>query len=286
MHSLVARPSSGNPTLIARDYGPRIIWQSGARLDASNAMKRSYCESRLVACARTATLLALVFCSGCMLGGRASSDPLPPTRVLAIAPVINLSGSSDFDALKLTDLVASEFLTFRGVAVVPVNLTLAELERQGRYSIETPEDAVELARALGADATIVVAVTEYNPYSPPVVGLTMQWYDAWPAEASSGFDPRLASRTASGGERHAFEPPSNGPRWQVQRVFNAANVDVLKDIRSFASQRTGDESPYGWRKYTKSQELYVRYCNWAMIRTMLRLYTIDTMAQEPNETES
>jgi len=221
-----------------------------------------------------------------MLGGRGSSQPPPAPRVLAIAPVINLSGSVDFDALKLTDLIASEFLNFRGVAVVPVNLTLAELERQGRYSIETPEDAVQLARALGADATIVVAVTEYNPYSPPVVGLTMQWYDAWPTSAPTGFDPRLASRMASGSEPRSAQPPPAGPRWQVQRVFNAANVDVLKDIRSFARQRSGDESPYGWRKYTKSQELYVRYCGWAMIRTMLRLYTIDTMAREPNETES
>ncbi len=209
-----------------------------------------------------------------------------PPRVLVVAPVLNLSGSQDFDPLKVTDLLASEFLSFEGIVVVPVNLALAELERRGKYSVETPEDARALAVALGADATIVTAITEYSPYPPPVVGMIMQWYSAGTEAAHSTIDPVSASRAVSSPEYGLSEASPLGPRWQVQRVFNAAHEEVSKEIRSFASERDDDESPYGWRRYIKSQELYVRYCGWAMIRTMLTLDESDRVAVEPNEASS
>jgi NAD(P)H-dependent FMN reductase len=203
-----------------------------------------------------------------------------------VAPVLNLSGSEDFDPLKVTDLLASEALSFERVSVVPVNLALAELQRQGKCSVETPEDAVELARTLGADATLVTAVTEYNGYYPPVVGLTMQWYSAGGEPGRTGFDPVAASRATGSGGVELSDDGRLGPRWQVQRVFNAAHEQVLKEIRSFAAQRDADQSPYGWRKYVCCQELYVRYCGWAMIRTMLMLDGNDRLPVERDETES
>jgi hypothetical protein len=184
-----------------------------------------------------------------------------------------LSGSQDFDSIKITDLVASEFVSTPGIAVVPLNLALAELERQGKYAVETAQDAVDLARAFNADATVVTAVTEYNPYSPPVIGLIMQWYAA-AAPVTERRPVELSDASAA------------GPRWQVQRVFNAADEELLERIRSFARERDGDQSPYGWRKYVRSQELYVRFCTHSLILTMARLYQNDHVAAEPNETKS
>jgi hypothetical protein len=201
-----------------------------------------------------------------------AAAPPRPSRVIVVAPVLNLSGSQDFDALKITDLVASELVSTPGLAVVPVNLALAELQRQGKYAVETAQDAVDLARAFNADATVVTAVTEYNPYSPPVVGLIMQWYPA-------------NSAVAEGSARLSDAPPG-GPRWQVQRVFNAADEDLLEEVRHFARERDGDKSPYSWRKYVRSQELYVRFCTHSLILTMARLDRNDRVATEPSETKS
>ncbi len=192
--------------------------------------------------------------------------------MLVVAPILNLSNSPDVDTLKVTDLVASECLSFANVSVVPVNQVLAELIRHGRTSVQTPDEAVELARVFGADATLVVAITEYRPYDPPLVGLVLQYYAA----------------AGSPGTAEAPEaPPLSGvrPRWQLQRVFNAADERVLKELKEFADERDGERSPYGWRKYTKSQELYVRYCGWALIRTMLAL-DADEWTAEPNEARS
>jgi len=101
--------------------------------------------------------------------------------------------------------------------------------------------------------------------------LVMQWYAAQRPERAAGLDPVSASRGASNPVRpEAVAAVDSGPQWQIQRVYNAAHDSILEEVRSFAERREGHASPYAWRKYVKSQELYVRYCCWSAIRTMLR----------------
>lgn len=232
----------------------------------------------------TIGLLALPLAWGCAQRDDAATamTSRPPT-VIVVSPTINLSGGEDFDPLKVTDILASEFLSFAEVSVVPVNLALAALARRGKTRVETAEEALALAEELGADATIVMAVTEYNPYDPPSVGLVMQWYGVSRRGWGGRLDPVAASRRASPTPFELSAADASAPQWQVQRVFNAAQKDVLEDVKAFAAQRPGARSPYDWRRYTKSQELYVRYCCWAMIRTMLSQNDPDLESERPTE---
>ncbi len=223
-------------------------------------------------------MICLVMCTAYALLGCSDRDDEPRISgagsyrplVIVVAPVLNLSNHAQLDMLKITDVVASEFLSFGEVSVVPVNLTLAALARRGQVRVETPQEAVDLAREFGAAATIVTAITEYDPYDPPRLGIVMQWY---PAEDSLGYsgglDPVSASRQAGevGYEPGAGAPPT--PYVQVQRVYNAADEDLLDEIRDYGGEREGHSSPYGWRRYVASQELFVRYCCWSTIRTIL-----------------
>jgi hypothetical protein len=217
--------------------------------------------------------------SGCAAPGRAvepNCDQRP--RVIVVSPVLNLSGAADLDSLKLTDIVASEFLSFPSVSVVPVNLTLAALDRRGKAWVETPEDALELAREFGADATVVTAVTEYNPYDPPIVGLVMQWYEVPHADAphqGASADVALLAATTA------------GPQLQVQRVFDASHNGVQDEMRTFAAARPGHESPYGWHRWAEAQELYLRFCCWSTIKqTMQSLPKAGFSATAPGKVES
>jgi hypothetical protein len=183
--------------------------------------------------------------------------------VVVVAPVLNYSGTNDFDPLQFTDIFASELASFPGVSVVPVNLVMAALGRRGKAFVEGPADALALAREFGADATVVAAVTEYRPYDPAVVGLIAQWYGLDGSSGSSALTTRAAE---AGWELSAAEQVR--PTYQVQRVFNAAHEQVQKEVKEFAATRPGHESVYGWKRYLQSQELYVRYCCWSLIRTM------------------
>jgi hypothetical protein len=147
-----------------------------------------------------------------------------------------------------------------GLGVIGPNRVLAILIEQGVVRVQSPEHALQVCERLGADAIVVFAITEYDPYTP-VVGMAAQTY------ARQGMpqvlDPVAASRMARPfpvpDRRDALRPVA-----QVQRVFNAEHEETQRDVECYAETRDAKDSPYGWRKYLKSQQLYLRFCCYAV----------------------
>lgn len=217
-----------------------------------------------------AALALLSVVSGCATADRETEPTYTPQTIsIAIAPVLNLSGSRDWDVVKATDLVASELGTFPGVTVIPVNRSLALLAEHGKTSVDSPQDAEWLAEELQADGTVVAAITEYQPYDPPVVGLILQLYQRGSAKGGSAIDPVAASREATDVSLAGASSSIGDHPLQIQRVFNAADPRVLKEMQKYAHERKGLESPFGWRVHAKSQVLYLRFSFWSAIRSML-----------------
>lgn len=192
-------------------------------------------------------MLALTGCGG----SHADADrvlvmPCPDVRRMAVAPVLNFSGETAFDPLRAADLLASELTHMHGIVVIPVNRVAAALDREGSPFVRSPAQAADLCRQVGADGLLIPAVTEYNPYQPMSVGLTLELYVL----------PELRGQAAG------RTPASNdiGPVAQVQRTFNAAHDDVLDQIREFAATRSGLAGAADWRRYLYAQEEFLRFC--------------------------
>jgi hypothetical protein len=157
---------------------------------------------------------------------------------VAVAPALNHSGASDFDRLVAADLMASELAQVDGFEVLPVSRTLAVLARQGVSQVDSPAHALEVRDTLGADAILVFAITEYDPYDPPVLGIAAQLYGSMPGRRFSGVDPVRVSRSPQpvfGG----LSRPTNGPLAQVSVVRNAAHEPVIREVRDYARSRAG-----------------------------------------------
>jgi len=187
---------------------------------------------------------------------------------IAVAPAVNLSGGSDFDRDRFADLMASELSYAAGVSVIPVSRVLGILAVQGRDTVESPTHALELVELLGADAILVFAVTEYDPYDPPSIGLSAQLYGTRPGPRHGAVDPVALSRQAGAGATAPRETPRR-LLGQCQRVFDAAHESVAVEVREFARLRNADGSPYGRRRYVVSQQEYIRFCCHATIRALL-----------------
>lgn len=214
------------------------------------------------------TVLCVAAVAGCQ---ERTLEPLAvPNRtlgpmVLAVAPAMNVSGSVDFDPNRLADLMASELHYASNIGVIPVNRVLAVLKDQGRTQVESPGHALEVARILGADGILVFAVTEYDPYEPPVVGITAQLYgrrrDFTVSSATGNVDD-------AGGEPTAAAQAS-APLAETAHVFNAAHEWVRQELQQYAAARDADASPFGWRRYVASQQHYLRFCCYATIRSLI-----------------
>lgn len=220
--------------------------------------------------------------SGCVRHELTLAD-VDHRMAIAVTPALNHSGSQEFDPLRLADLMASELAQWPGVRVIPLNRVLAQLAAQDKERIESPAHALQVMERVGADGIVVFAVTEYDPYQPPVMGLTAQLYGHGP-ERAGGFDPVAASRQPSPFEAGAY---SDLPRAEYHRVFNGSEEAVQREIRRFALRRDAEGSPYGWRKFLASQESYWRFCCSVTTRELIRQEVTQVVAlrERNNEVE-
>jgi len=197
------------------------------------------------------------------------ANPWLGSMRVAVAPALNFSGSGDFDPNTVADLMASELAQVEGFEVLPVSRVLAVLAQQGRSRVESPAHALEIIDRLGADGLLVFAVTEYDPYEPPVVGIAAQLYDPRRGGRLTGVDPVLVSRRASPVSFDAVAS-SDSPVAETARVFNAACQDTARAVREYAAARQTEDNALGWRKYTASQQHYLRFCCYATIMDLVQ----------------
>lgn len=118
---------------------------------------------------RRAPLLVLALIAGCR-----DVDPEPQrmageTRQVAILPFVDETGRAGFDGDEFGEILANEFVKTRGVRVIRP----AHLKSLGD-KIESVGDALRVARKLGADTVLACAVTDYDPYDPPRIGVHVQ----------------------------------------------------------------------------------------------------------------
>jgi len=219
--------------------------------------------------------LAVVTAGGGCTRPKPVSTVFVPNRALgsatvAVAPAINLSGSTDFDPNRFADVMAVELSYADGITVIPVSRVLGVLAVQGKDRIESPVHAAEVLEWLGADAILVFAVTEYEPYDPPRVGISAQVFAS--GERPKTDQPSVDETTIASADTVRIVA-------ECQQVFDAAHQGVVSAIQSFARNRTADESPYGWRKYVVSQQGYIQFCCHQTVGALLggRPVTVEVM---------
>ncbi|MCG3181134.1 MAG: hypothetical protein BIFFINMI_03508 [Phycisphaerae bacterium] len=240
-------------------------------------------------------LLALLisFLGGCVSPPADThlQSPYPRMRVVAIAPFMNQSGSPYVDPLAVSDIFFSELQMVQGFQVLPVNRTLQAMAALRMQAVSGPDDLLKLAEFLGADMVFAGAVTAYNPYDPPEVGLAVQLYSLRGRDAAGqgGLTPTALERS---GRPFPVDPDLSGadprrPASQLNEIYNAAHEIVQKEVREYAEIRGAADSPYRWQLYTKSISHFMRFCCHEAVRDLLRQeYYRQALADQAREAQA
>ncbi len=220
---------------------------------------------------RLAAAVAAVAASGCgdpKVRKTEIPGPYGKPTLIAVAPALNHSGSSDFDPVQVADLFGSELTMVEGVQVVGVNRVMAVLVRQGVAEVTSPAHALDICQTIGCDGIVVLAITEYDPYTP-VVGLAAQLYMTSSEGWAGRLDPVAASRRAAPFPTEVEAESPLRPRAQVQRVYNGAHNHTADWVRRYAEDRSAADGALGWRRYLQSQRHFLRFCCWSAISEMM-----------------
>lgn len=106
-------------------------------------------------------------------------NPFPQLHRVAILPFFNQSNEPTVDGDAIALAYYNELQAIQGFEVMPVGVAKRFLEAS-RLRPVTGSDFQELARLMRVDAVIVGSVTDYSPYYPPRMGLSVDWYAANP----------------------------------------------------------------------------------------------------------
>ncbi len=154
---------------------------------------------------------------GCVIVQTGVTNPVPGLTTVAVAPFLNLSHERSVDGRRFAFAYQAELQKVPGFQVLPVGVTEQAISDLG-LDLDGPDDALALAKELGVDAVVIGAVTDYNPYYPPRIGLQVAWYSpkAWqfvpgvPVQTAAG-EPRPLILAQSPDEAAPAQPPLPAP---------------------------------------------------------------------------
>ncbi|TWT47734.1 hypothetical protein [Botrimarina hoheduenensis] len=107
-------------------------------------------------------------------------NPFPQLSRVAVTPFFNQSEEPTVDGRQFARAYFSELQTIPGYEVVPVGVVETAMREMGIVNLDDPAKVRALGEALGVDAVVVGAVTEFSPYYPPRCGLRVSWYASNP----------------------------------------------------------------------------------------------------------
>ena len=107
-------------------------------------------------------------------------NPFPQLHRVAILPFYNLSSDPTVNQDDVAEAYYNELQKIPGFEVMPPGVAKQWME-SNRIEIDGSTDFQLLAKQLGVDVIISGAVTEYSPYYPPRVGLSVDWWAANPS---------------------------------------------------------------------------------------------------------
>ena len=134
-------------------------------------------------------------------------NPFPQLSKVAVVPFFNQSTEPTVDGRQFALAYAAELQSVPGFEVVPLGVVEQKLQEY-RVTFAGRDggvlDARKLAQLLEVDAVVVGAVTDFTPYYPPRVGMTVEWYAAHP-----GFHPIPAGYALPWGTQEEEEIPDS-----------------------------------------------------------------------------
>lgn len=214
-------------------------------------------------------LAGLVLTAATLLGGCCAPKPVPSLtspypypRSLVVAPLMNHSPADSLDTLAATDILVAELSQVEGLTVLPTNRPLKLLAAEGRTHARSLEEAIALAQMLGADGVLVGAVTEYDPYKPMRIGMTLQLYWVRADMNSEVLDPTAMAQQPAPAPGYYS---GVGPASQVQAVIDASRNEVTARVLEYAAWHQGQDSPYGPRRYLEDSEAFMHFVCYDMI---------------------
>lgn len=182
------------------------------------------------------TLLPVLFLTGCcsFIPDKRSRDvvhnPFPQLKRVAVLPFFNQSSEPTVDTEQVAEKYYAALQSVPGFEVLPVGVSREAWMRYATANGEprTGAEFQKLANELGVEAIVVGSVTDFDPYYPPRMSMTVHWY-----AANEGFHPIPAGYGLPWGTEGEKQIPRRIVReaeFELARSQLATQTPVIEDM--------------------------------------------------------
>ncbi len=130
---------------------------------------------------------------GCVMFEVGVTNPVVGLTTVAVVPFFNLSQERAVDGRRFALAYYTELQKTPGFQVIPLGV-VEQTMFDHQLQMNNPGDVLKLCQLLNADAVAVGAVTDYEPYYPPRIGLQVSWYSPRPWQFYPGIPGDEAAR--------------------------------------------------------------------------------------------
>ena len=184
-------------------------------------------------------------------------NPYPDLHVVAILPFINQTREPRLDVVEMANLMANEITKFEGFRVVrPMQIVSA-----GGGIPASAEEAIRWGRAAKADAVLVAAVTDYDPFEPPRIALSIQFLRVQGRSVSSADIDKIV-QSASWRRGPLALGRDKAPNWidAFETVYDAHEERIRRELVAYADAQVDSDTPFTpEREFLAVQSRYLQF---------------------------
>jgi len=209
------------------------------------------------------SLLLVSVLAGCDVASEHPDErPISDLGLVAVLPFQNQTGVP-FDADEFANILASELLK----SGIPRVVRPAQLQEPGETA-RSVSDAIRLARRARADTVLACAITDYDPYDPPRVAISVQVLRVHAAPLSGqDLDRLLQSASWRRGALALSRDGAPHAAAAFETVLDAQDPDTRRALRVYAERRPSAFG--GEREFLAVQSRYLQFVSGQIIQRLL-----------------
>jgi hypothetical protein len=199
---------------------------------------------------------------------RYPSNPYPGIKTVVVPPFMNHT-EFPLDGERLANVFASELIKFEGFDVIRPARVRATLARY-KFSISTVEDVIRLAKLLKADAIFTCTVTDYDPYYPPKMAISLQLFRVREIRLSAHEIDRIIK---SATWRPFKITPAEAPYLvaSLERIYDTHKTNTRLEVQAYAKVQQED---YAFRDGEQFLRISDRFWQFVSARIIFELISI------------
>lgn len=197
-------------------------------------------------------------------------NPFQDVKTVAVFPFVNET-PAQVDGMEFAEIFSTELVKFPGFKVIRPNIVAARAMEQNA-KLDSVSDLLKFGRTLKADAVIVASITDFDPYRPPRIALSIQMFRVEHSSTARDINTMVQSATWSHRPMQLRNEDAPYVIAATEEVYDSHNSSVRDEVQAYADSQNMDD--YGYINGTQFLAITTRYMQFVSGQMLIHIFDL------------